>query len=97
MVIFFFPQGTFKLFILDERDNEEINELSRLQDPAVTQDPPQVGGAINDGDSNKENLNSPGGHAQVPSDQKETGSNALANISDFLRNKEGDATIPGRN
>ncbi|CAH3103991.1 unnamed protein product, partial [Porites lobata] len=78
----------------DERDNEEINELSRLQDPAVTQDPPQVGGAISDGDSNKENLNSPGGHAQVPSDQKETGSNALANISEFLRNKEGDATIP---
>ena len=56
-----------------------------------------MGGAINDGDSNKENLNSPGGQTQVPSDQKETGSNALANISEFLRNKEGDATIPGRN
>ena len=56
-----------------------------------------MGEAIKDGDSNKDNLNSPSGHTQVPSDQKETGSDALANISDFLRNKEGDANIPGRN
>ena len=81
----------FTLDSVDDSDNEEINELSRLQDPASQE--PQVGGSINGVDTEKNNLNAPG--AQVPSDQKESGTDALANITDFLKNKEGTSTDPG--
>ena len=85
---------SFKLHSVDESDNEEINELSQLQDPANQN--AQVGGSINVAEADKNNLNSPGGNAQVPSDQKESGSDGLANITDFLKNKEGTTTDPGR-
>ena len=55
-----------------------------------------MGGTINGADADRKNLNSPGGDAQVPSDQTESGTDALANISDFLKAKEGDANAPGR-
>ena len=84
----------FKLDSVDESDNEEINELSQLQDPANQN--AQVGGSINVADADNNNLNSPGGNAQVPSDQKESGSDALANFTDFLKSKEGTTTDPGR-
>lgn len=79
---------------LDDNDNEEINELSRLQDPANQE--PQVGGSINDGsDADKVNPTT-GGNTLVPSDQNQSSSDSLANISDFLKSKEGEGTIPGR-
>lgn len=77
----------------DDNDNEEINELSRLQDPAYQE--PQVGGSINGaGAQDKNSLNSPGDKPQVPTDQKESGSDALANITGFLKAKEGTSTDP---
>ena len=79
---------------LDDNDNEEINELSRLQDPANQE--PQVGGSINDGsDADKINPTT-AGNTLVPSDQNQSSSDSLANISDFLKSKEGEGTIPGR-
>ena len=55
-----------------------------------------MGGTINEADTDKSNLNAPDGKAQVPSDQKESGSDALANITDFLKAKEGTSSDPGR-
>ncbi|XP_078362534.1 uncharacterized protein LOC144646726 isoform X1 [Oculina patagonica] len=76
----------------DDNDNEEINELSRLQDPA-NQDP-QVGGSINE-PSDPGKINPPtADNALVPSDQNQSSSDTLANISDFLKNKEGEGTGP---
>ena len=79
---------------VDDSDNEEINELSRLQDPS-NQDA-QVGGSINGQyDADKTNL-STADNSLVPSDQNQSSSDALANISDFLKNKESEGTGPGR-
>ena len=79
---------------VDDNDNEEINELSRLQDPANQE--PQVGGSINE-PSYADKINPPtADNALVPSDQNQSSSDTLANISDFLKNKEGEGTGPGR-
>ena len=97
MKVFCIPQFTFlAIHSVDDNDNEEINELSRLQDPAYQE--PQVGGSINGaGAQDKNSLNSPGDKPQVPTDQKESGSDALANITGFLKAKEGTSTDPGKN
>ena len=89
----------------DDNDNEEIGELSRLQDPnnqdPASQDIPnqdldtntdQVGGSINGADVEK--INPTVDNGLVPSDQNQSTSDSLANISDFLKNKEGEG--PGR-
>ena len=85
-----------KHFTLDvpddsDSDNEEINELSRLQDPG-SQDQ-QVGGAINEGDAGK--IKPMIDNSMVPSDQNQSSSDTLANISEFLKSKEGETTVPG--
>ncbi|RMX47975.1 hypothetical protein pdam_00005391 [Pocillopora damicornis] len=84
-----------KHFTLDvpddsDSDNEEINELSRLQDPG-SQDQ-QVGGAINEGDAGK--IKPTIDNSMVPSDQNQSSSDTLANISEFLKTKEGETTVP---
>jgi len=80
--------------VKDDNDNEEINELSRLQDPANQE--PQVGGSINEEtDIDKVNPTT-ADNTLVPSDQNQSSSDSLANISDFLKSKEGEGTIPGR-
>ena len=87
-------RGISSLGSLDDNDNEEINELSRLQDPANQE--PQVGGSINDGsDADKVNPTT-ADNTLVPSDQNQSSSDSLANISDFLKSKEGEGTTPGR-
>lgn len=73
-----------------ESDSEEINELSRLQDPG-SQDP-QVGGAINEGDAGK--IKPTIDNSMVPSDQNQSASDTLANISEFLKSKEGETADP---
>lgn len=73
-----------------DSDNEEINELSRLQDPG-SQDQ-QVGGAINEGDAGK--IKPTIDNSMVPSDQNQSSSDTLANISEFLKSKEGETTVP---
>lgn len=79
---------------VDDDDSEEINELSRLQDPSSQEG--QVDSSINTGaDTEKNNLVSPGSQANVPSDQKETNSDVLANMTDFLKEKEDIANDPG--
>lgn len=72
--------------IKDDNDSDDINALSGLQDPSSQES--QVDDSTNDGDADKGNLVTPGDHTNVPSDQKETGSDALANITDFLKEKE---------
>ncbi|XP_029194210.2 thrombospondin-1-like isoform X1 [Acropora millepora] len=79
--------------IKDDDDSEEINELSRLQDPSSQEG--RVDSSINaDADTEKNNLFSPGSQANVPSDQKETNSDVLANMTDFLKEKEDIANDP---
>jgi len=78
---------------LDDNDNEEINELSRLQDPANQE--PQVGGSINGGSDVDKVSPTTADNTLVPSDQNQSSSDSLANISDFLKSKEGEGTIPG--
>jgi len=78
--------------VKDDNDNEEINELSRLQDPANQE--PQVGGSINE-ETDVDKVNpTTADNALVPSDQNQSSSDSLANISDFLKSKEGEGTIP---
>ncbi|KAJ7333864.1 hypothetical protein OS493_015957 [Desmophyllum pertusum] len=92
--------------VKDDNDNEEIGELSRLQDPnnqdPASQDIPnqdldtntdQVGGSINGADVEK--INPTVDNGLVPSDQNQSTSDSLANISDFLKNKEGEGPVDG--
>jgi len=83
----------FRYWFLDDNDNEEINELSRLQDP--TNQEPQVGGSINEGSDVDKVSPTTADNTLVPSDQNQSSSDSLANISDFLKSKEGEGTIPG--
>ena len=76
----------------NENDNEEINELSRLQDQG-NQDS-QVGGAITEAEGAKSNPTID--NSMVPSDQNQSASDTLASISDFLKSREGESTGPGR-
>ena len=75
-----------------ESDSEEINELSRLQDPGSQY--PQVGGAINEGNAGK--IKPTIDNSMVPSDQNQSASDTLANISEFLKSKEGETADPGK-
>lgn len=74
----------------NENDNEEINELSRLQDQG-NQDS-QVGGAITEAEGAKSNPTID--NSMVPSDQNQSASDTLASISDFLKSREGESTGP---
>ena len=75
------------LFISDDSDNEEISELSRLQDA-------QMAATTSEGVDTQAGFNSHG-NVQVPTDQNQPSLDALNNITDFLKAKEMTITDPG--